>query len=124
MSDNIEGKLLRLCGYLYLRPCADSPESTLDEQNRISVICGNLRNLRTVRTRFYMGEHALPEGVRRFVRKGLEGFSHGAAGAGARKRGAPQSPVFGGAENAPKNVKNRSKNYEKVLTKKMRCGIL
>jgi hypothetical protein len=35
------------------------------------------------------------------LRKGLEGFSHGAAGAGARKRGAPQSPVFGAAENAP-----------------------
>jgi hypothetical protein len=32
----------------------------------------------------------------------LEGFSHGAAGAGARKRGAPQSPVFCGAKNAPK----------------------
>jgi hypothetical protein len=28
--------------------------------------------------------------------------SHGVAGAGARERGAPQSPVFGVAENAPK----------------------
>jgi hypothetical protein len=35
------------------------------------------------------------------ARKGLEGFSHGVAGAGARERGAPQSPVFGAAENAP-----------------------
>jgi hypothetical protein len=32
----------------------------------------------------------------------LKGFSHGAAGAGARERGAPESPVFGAAENAPK----------------------
>jgi hypothetical protein len=30
------------------------------------------------------------------LRKGLEGFSHGVAGAGARERGAPQSPVFCG----------------------------
>jgi hypothetical protein len=29
-------------------------------------------------------------------------ISHGVAGAGARERGAPQSPVFGAAENAPK----------------------
>jgi hypothetical protein len=41
-------------------------------------------------------------GCRRFVRKGLEGFSHGEAGAGARERGAPQSPVFCGAKNAPR----------------------
>jgi hypothetical protein len=32
----------------------------------------------------------------------LEGFSHGAAGAGARERGAPQSLVFCGAKNAPR----------------------
>jgi hypothetical protein len=40
-------------------------------------------------------------GAWRFVRKGLEGFSHGVAGAGARERGAPQSPVFCEAKNAP-----------------------
>jgi hypothetical protein len=28
--------------------------------------------------------------------------SHGVAGAGARERGAPESPVFCGAKNAPK----------------------
>jgi hypothetical protein len=39
------------------------------------------------------------------ARKGLEGFSHGAAGAGARERGAPESPVFCGAKNAPKFLK-------------------
>jgi hypothetical protein len=55
----------------------------------------NLRNLRAI-------VRALPEGVRRFVRKGLEGFSHGVAGAGARERGAPQSPVSGVAGNAPR----------------------
>jgi hypothetical protein len=34
-------------------------------------------------------------------RKGLEGFSHAVGGTGARTRGAPQSPVFCGAKNAP-----------------------
>jgi hypothetical protein len=59
---------------------------------------------------------AHPVGV--LPRKGLEGFSHGAAGAGARERGAPQSPVFGAAENAPKLQKklcNRAFSLSAVM---------
>jgi hypothetical protein len=42
------------------------------------------------------------------LRKGLEGFSHGIAGAGARERGAPESPVSGlGPEMRP--------NFQKSL---------
>jgi hypothetical protein len=80
-------------GYISV-PCAGVHESTPGEQNRPGVICGNLRNLRTF-------EKAHPEGVRRSAQGVanpadllLEGFSHGAAGAGARKRGAPTSLSF------------------------------
>jgi hypothetical protein len=41
----------------------------------------------------------------RFARKGLEGLEVATVqrtGAGARERGAPESPVFCGAKNAPK----------------------
>jgi hypothetical protein len=36
-------------------------------------------------------------------RKGLEGFSHAAGGAGARTRGAPESPVRPEGPDAPKD---------------------
>jgi hypothetical protein len=62
----------------------------------ICVICGPSRT------------RSPPKGVA--FAQGIGGVrsSHGVAGAGARERGAPQSPVFGAAENAPKTMFVRS----------------
>jgi hypothetical protein len=49
-------------------------------------------------------------------RKGLEGFSPAVGGTGARKRGAPQSPVFCGKE-APLYGALKSKKCAKMTEK-------
>jgi hypothetical protein len=45
---------------------------------------------------FHACDPRWPPGSSCNLRKGLEGFSHAAGGAGARERGAPESPVFCG----------------------------
>jgi hypothetical protein len=55
-------------------------------------------------------------------RKGLEGFSHAVGGTGARKRVAPQSPVFCGAKNAPKMTQKSKRDYPGPLTARLKTS--
>jgi hypothetical protein len=51
-----------------------------------------------------LGDKPWPPVADTVTAQGIGGVrsSHAAGGAGARKRGAPESPVFCGAKNAPK----------------------